>query len=208
MSITGKRIFLIILFIFFFINIDNISAKDKDKEIKDKKDKTEKLLDKLLKDLEKADKKSLISKSKNENEINSAGNGFKKYEKENINLILNNLESIQQSIDKIKREVKQHQTLNQDNQINQLNSLLKNSIKSLNDDYNSFCINLNENQKRSVSEQTTNIDRSFNKIDRYFNDITKVNDNENYYNKTVEFEKEVRIIYRQYRAIDWILFEQ
>ncbi len=131
-----------------------------------------------------------------------------KFERDNINSTLADIESIQQYIDKLKREVKQRQNLNQDKEINELNGKLKNFIESLDNDYNSFYKNLNDNQKKSVTEQALNIDKSFNRIDKYFNEINRVTDNENYYNKTIEFEKEIRIIYRQYRAIDWILFEQ
>lgn len=201
-----KKLFIIILAVSLFLNIDNSFSKDKDK--KDKKDKTEKIFDKLLKDLEKADKKTKISNDKDKNVASTSGDRLNKFERDNINSTLANIESIQQAIEKLKREVKQHQNLNQDKEINELNVKLKNFIESLDNDYNSFYKNLNDNQKKSVNEQALNIDKSFNRIDKYFNDINKVTDNENYYNKTIEFEKEIRIIYRQYRAIDWILFEQ
>ena len=68
---------------------------------------------------------------------------------------------------------------------------------------------LDNEDKTLISQQKDIIQKSNKKLNKILfaieNDLNKTNKNEEIFNKMKMIEKEMQILYRQYRAIEWIL---
>jgi len=88
--------------------------------------------------------------------------------------------------------------------------LLKESTIEIKKNSNKFLNNLNSNQKFLIKRQTDTINLSLNNLEKLLITIDKnlnKRDSEEIFNKIKEIELELKTIYRQYKAIELILFE-
>lgn len=211
-----KKTLLFILLVFFMFNcITYISAKDKDKDKKEKKEKKEKKNKDKNKDILDEDFTALVIKSEiiyseknqkiDENIIDM--NQLPVIEK--INSISKILEDLLGETNDIKKDIKIITPGNGVESIKikynttkiKLNLVSKGSKEILN--------NLNEDDKGLIIKQEDIIQKSNKKLNKLLfsidNTLDKNNKNEEIFNKMKMVEKEIQTLYRQYRAIEWIL---
>ncbi len=225
---------LLIFFVIFslFCNIDLFSqtttVKGDDKKVKDKdtKDKVEeeKKEEKIKEIKEKIPKikvqletnnvvsekihseKKEIEKDDNKTDINNYN--------EKINQIKNftsTMEDLQIKMDNMVRNIKQS-TPDNVLSVKEQYDITKNLIENIEKENINFLNNLDQEEKELIKQQSDSIQNSKNNLSKIIANLDKEFDKknkniENLFDKIKELEKEIRIIYRQYRAIEWILFE-
>lgn len=226
-------IFFLILSLFCNISIftQNTKVKD-DKKDKEKKEKIEKeKKEKNEKEEKNKDIKEKLPKIKDQLETNSiVSEKIHTERKETDNRDVNKnisddyteknsqiknftktFEDLQIKSDDMVRNIKQSTPENVASVKDQYDTA-KNLIENIEKEDVNFFNNLSEEEKELINQQSVNIQNSRNNLSRILINLDKEFDKknknmENIFDKIKEFEKEVRIIYRQYRAIEWILFE-
>lgn len=225
LKLNSKPIFLFLIIILLGSNVHLFSAekdkikdeKDKKvKEIKEKKDKIEKLPD--TKD--KTETINIITEKIHTEKINPSIidkiTNIKtndKIEKENqVKTFTKTLEDLQIKNDSIIRDIK----LSTPGDIVDIKEKLKYTkeiIQLIEEKDIEFINNLNKEEKELIKKQNNTIKNSKKNLIKILENLDKELDKKNkniedLFNKTKELEKETRTIYRQYRAIEWILFEK
>jgi hypothetical protein len=152
-----------------------------------------------------------IYKDRNNNEnLNSSGS-LKILEKVNLNNFSIKLDDLQALTNNIKKNIKILNN-NENYQIKDEYNNIKKEIDKLDIDNGNFLAKIDKEDKQLIVEQNSSIKKSISNLQKLLNnlnkDFDKVNSNEELYNKTIDMEKEIKNINRQYRAIEWILFEQ
>lgn len=222
-------LFFLILSLFCNINLftQNTKVKDdkndkekKEKEEKEKEEKEEKIKDvkeKLPKIKDQLETNNIVSEkihserkevanidsNKNINEYTEKNRQVKNFTK--------TFEDLQVKSDTMIRNIKQstpENVLSVKDQYDTAKKLIEDMEK---EDMN-FFNNLNEEEKELIKQQTDIMRNSKNNLLKILGNLDKEFDKknknmENLFDRIKEFEKEIRIIYRQYRAIEWILFE-
>ncbi len=216
-----KNNFNIILFlisIFLFMSTVTIYSKDKDKDDKDKKDKKEKdekikdkdiLVDDFVINIIKSD----IIYSENEKFINNIENINK--EKNKINKIISLyklLEELLGESDNIKRDIKISTPGKSAENIRQKYLYTKNNLDFIIKEGDNVLDTFNNEEKNLTTQQIGAINKSNKILTKTLsiidNDLNKVADNEDIFNKMKILEKEMQVLYRQYRAIEWLFVEK
>ncbi len=216
-----KNNFNIILFlisIFLFMSTVTIYSKDKDKDDKDKKDKKEKdekikdkdiLVDDFVINIIKSD----IIYSENEKFINNIENINK--EKNKINKIISLyklLEELLGESDNIKRDIKISTPGKSAENIRQKYLYTKNNLDFIIKEGDNVLDTFNNEEKNLTTQQIGAINKSNKILTKTLsiidNDLNKVADNEDIFNKMKIVEKEMQVLYRQYRAIEWLFVEK
>lgn len=219
-------IFFLILSIFCNINLlsQNTKVKD-DKTDKEKKEKIEKEKAEKIKDIK--EKLPKIKDLLESNNIVSEKIHSEKNELDNIDSKINindyteknkqiknftkTFEDLQIKADNMIRNIKQSTPENVLNVEEQYDTT-KNLIENIEKENIIFLNNLDEEEKELIKQQTDSIQNSKSNLSKIIVNLDKEFDKknknmENLFDKIKELEKEIRIIYRQYRAIEWILFE-
>ena len=189
----------------------------KDKEIKDKIEKNSSFKDKIKNgDItsEKIHSEKIntnnIDKGNNINKIQTIGS----LKKENqIKNFTQKFEKLQIDTNNIIREIQQSAPEDINSNIKDKIIYTKEIINDVDNNNIDFMKNLDKEERELIRKQNNIIQNSQNNLIKIFanldKELDKKNKNiENLFNKTKELEKEVKIIYRQYRAIEWILFEK
>lgn len=228
-----KNIFKSILFlsaIFLLINTTAIYSEKKDKEDKEKKDKEDKEKKDKKDKKDKEDKKdkdgniidedyasdiikSDIIYSEKNNVVNSIENINK--EKNKINKIISIykiLEVLLGESDDIKREIKiSTPGKNAETVIQKYLNTKYNLVLVIKEGHNTLD-NFNNEEKDLISQQIEVINKSNKILKKTFStiedDLIKESDNEEIFNKMKIIEKEMQVLYRQYRAIEWLFLEK
>lgn len=121
------------------------------------------------------------------------------------------MENLQISTEYIKKNIKILNN-NESYQIKDEYINIKNIIDEMAIDNFNFLRKIGQEDKQLIKEQHESIIKSMSNLQKILVDINKNPDkiklNEDLFNKTIEIEKEIKNINRQYRAIEWILFEQ
>jgi hypothetical protein len=139
-------------------------------------------------------------------------NGYKiLLEKSYLNDFSINLENLQNKATNIKKNIKISNE-NDKKEIKDEYVNIKNNIDKLESDNLNFLNNVEPEEKKLIIDQNESIKKSINNLQKLLISVNKesidAHSNEELFNKTVDIEKEIKNISRQYRAIDWILFEQ
>ena len=104
--------------------------------------------------------------------------------------------------------------LNEDERFKYKNEYIdfKNNIDLLEGDNFKFTNSIDRDEKSLIIEQNKRIGESIENLQKNLSFIDKnfdeIGSNEELFNRTIVIEKEIKNINRQYRAIEWILFEQ
>jgi hypothetical protein len=150
----------------------------------------------------------MINKNR-ENYENSINIQFK--EKSIINNFLTSLDDLQNKTTSIRKYINISNE-NEKNDILNTYITIKNNIDELENVKFNFLNSIDpddkiliKDQNESIVKSIFNLQNTLNSIDKEINELQTSKD---LLNRTVYIEKEIKNISRQYRAIDWILFEQ
>jgi hypothetical protein len=152
-----------------------------------------------------------INKNRRNDENLNGINNIKVKEKSYLNNFSDNLEGLQDITGSIKKNIK---ILNENDKIviKEEYIKIKNNIDKLENENTAFLGNIDPEEKKLIGDQNNSIKKSLSNLQKMLNSIDKefdkIKSNEDLFNKTVDIEKEIKNVSRQYRAIDWILFEQ
>jgi hypothetical protein len=176
--------------------------------IEDKKDKNAiertKVIKEKLEDIK-------INKNRGNDENLNGSNNVKLREKNYLNNFSDNLEDLQNKTGGIKKNIK---ILIESDKIKIKDDYvgIKSNIDKLEKENAEFLGTVDPEERKLIDDQNSSIKKSLTSLQKMLNSIDKefdkIKSNEDLFNKTVDIEKEIKNISRQYRAIDWILFEQ
>ncbi len=204
-------IFLILVSSNYYEAFPVSTNKDKPNIKKEKKNKVDK---KIISEKIYTDK--LLNTNKNEynkSETNIVQTKDKeKINKNNLKKIISTLEKTQLSLEQIKKNIKINSEKNYSN-IKKMYDLSIIEAYEIIDFNEIFFTNLNDEETLTVKDQVTIITKTIDNLKKIIKDLdNKFEDNnfqnEELFNKIKKLEKEMGILYRQYRAIEWILLEQ
>ncbi|HPO49161.1 MAG TPA: hypothetical protein PLO89_02455 [Spirochaetota bacterium] len=101
-------------------------------------------------------------------------------------------------------------TKKSDSEITKNIERLKLNIRLFITENENFIQNMNSDDKKTLKRQIDNINLSINKINIELVNLekSKTNDNEKLLKVSKNFQTEANVIERQYRAIEWIMFEE
>lgn len=199
--------FFFLFVIFALILIKNYAVTDIDKEDKikdkDKKDKTEKIIEKeLKKDLKDAIKENKDKESIKTKKEKSVSDFSQARTKSYIEKDLNSIEAIILNIETLQSFTKESGTLSK-NKIDELKTnigLLKRSIFSL-------ISSLDRSEVELLRQQIKIFDNRFNSVEKKINELENYSQQDKTYNSLIDIKKDVKEIYRAYRALEWLMFE-
>ena len=203
-----KNIYFYILLIFLYTFFANISIYTKNDD-KGKKDQNINHQKSQNKDSQKNE--SILHERENKNRYYNESEQNDNISQNRSIKIQNNLlyflktsKSIEISIETIYKEIKKNQS---NNEIKPQLKLEEN-IQYLFKEYENFKYVFNESETKQIKQQLQIIENSNTAIQEYINNLKNDKKVKNRLKYLQKMEKESNKVYRQFRAIEWILFEQ